>query len=152
MDLLFYCYAEFAGFSVSEVHCQPDAAWSHHQVSAPRTQEKEEAPQHQCPVPGNAAFWQYERVKMKAVQRIQQQQQQQQQSWPFIKHLFCFLPQTSLTKLLETLNRAEPFFIRCIRSNAEKVRRCHCCCHCSCNFFLFKSLVSFWILTYTLPA
>ncbi|XP_063321783.1 si:zfos-588f8.1 isoform X3 [Pelmatolapia mariae] len=28
--------------------------------------------------------------------------------------------QTSLTKLLETLNRAEPFFIRCIRSNAEK--------------------------------
>uniref|UniRef100_A0A3P8RR82 Myosin IXB n=1 Tax=Amphiprion percula TaxID=161767 RepID=A0A3P8RR82_AMPPE len=30
--------------------------------------------------------------------------------------------QTSLTKLLETLNRAEPFFIRCIRSNAEKVR------------------------------
>uniref|UniRef100_A0A667XTV2 Myosin IXB n=1 Tax=Myripristis murdjan TaxID=586833 RepID=A0A667XTV2_9TELE len=28
--------------------------------------------------------------------------------------------QTSLTKLLETLGRAEPFFIRCIRSNAEK--------------------------------
>ncbi|KAM6922105.1 unconventional myosin-IXb isoform 2-T2 [Xenentodon cancila] len=28
--------------------------------------------------------------------------------------------QNSLTKLLETLNRAEPFFIRCIRSNAEK--------------------------------
>uniref|UniRef100_H3DDJ4 Myosin IXB n=1 Tax=Tetraodon nigroviridis TaxID=99883 RepID=H3DDJ4_TETNG len=28
--------------------------------------------------------------------------------------------QTSLTKLLETLNRAEPFFIRCIRSNAQK--------------------------------
>ncbi|XP_062251058.1 si:zfos-588f8.1 isoform X3 [Platichthys flesus] len=28
--------------------------------------------------------------------------------------------QTSLTKLLETLNKAEPFFIRCIRSNAEK--------------------------------
>ncbi|XP_077572676.1 unconventional myosin-IXb isoform X2 [Stigmatopora nigra] len=28
--------------------------------------------------------------------------------------------QTSLTKLLVTLNRAEPFFIRCIRSNAEK--------------------------------
>ncbi|XP_068599993.1 unconventional myosin-IXb [Brachionichthys hirsutus] len=28
--------------------------------------------------------------------------------------------QTSLIKLLETLNRAEPFFIRCIRSNAEK--------------------------------
>lgn len=30
--------------------------------------------------------------------------------------------QTSLTKLLETLNRAEPFFIRCIRSNAQKVK------------------------------
>uniref|UniRef100_UPI0009B4E7CE unconventional myosin-IXb n=1 Tax=Monopterus albus TaxID=43700 RepID=UPI0009B4E7CE len=29
--------------------------------------------------------------------------------------------QTSLTKLLETLNKAEPFFIRCIRSNAEKL-------------------------------
>ncbi|XP_077439368.1 unconventional myosin-IXb isoform X3 [Vanacampus margaritifer] len=28
--------------------------------------------------------------------------------------------QKSLTKLLETLNKAEPFFIRCIRSNAEK--------------------------------
>ncbi|XP_077389779.1 unconventional myosin-IXb isoform X3 [Festucalex cinctus] len=28
--------------------------------------------------------------------------------------------QTSLTKLLETLNKAEPFFIRCIRSNADK--------------------------------
>uniref|UniRef100_A0A667Y0H6 Myosin IXB n=1 Tax=Myripristis murdjan TaxID=586833 RepID=A0A667Y0H6_9TELE len=33
--------------------------------------------------------------------------------------------QTSLTKLLETLGRAEPFFIRCIRSNAEKVREMH---------------------------
>nr|XP_057930358.1 unconventional myosin-IXb isoform X2 [Doryrhamphus excisus] len=32
--------------------------------------------------------------------------------------------QTSLTKLLETLNRAEPFFIRCIRSNAEKKEMC----------------------------
>ncbi|XP_041435950.1 unconventional myosin-IXb isoform X3 [Xenopus laevis] len=29
--------------------------------------------------------------------------------------------QTSLNKLLETLGRAEPFFIRCIRSNAEKM-------------------------------
>ncbi|KAM4629651.1 LOW QUALITY PROTEIN: unconventional myosin-IXb [Polymixia lowei] len=32
--------------------------------------------------------------------------------------------QTSLTKLLETLGRAEPFFIRCIRSNAEKREMC----------------------------
>ena len=31
-------------------------------------------------------------------------------------------PQTSLNKLLEALGNAEPFFIRCIRSNAEKVR------------------------------
>ena len=31
-------------------------------------------------------------------------------------------PQTSLSKLLEALGKAEPFFIRCIRSNAEKVR------------------------------
>jgi hypothetical protein len=29
--------------------------------------------------------------------------------------------QTSLNKLLEALGKAEPFFIRCIRSNAEKV-------------------------------
>ncbi|XP_048832092.1 unconventional myosin-IXb-like isoform X8 [Brienomyrus brachyistius] len=29
--------------------------------------------------------------------------------------------QTSLSKLLETLGRAEPFFIRCIRSNSEKM-------------------------------
>lgn len=35
---------------------------------------------------------------------------------------FSLLPQTSLNKLLETLGKAEPFFIRCIRSNAEKVR------------------------------
>ncbi|XP_063057168.1 si:zfos-588f8.1 isoform X3 [Engraulis encrasicolus] len=32
--------------------------------------------------------------------------------------------QTSCTKLLETLGRAEPFFIRCIRSNAEKREMC----------------------------
>uniref|UniRef100_A0A8C7R2K6 Myosin IXB n=1 Tax=Oncorhynchus mykiss TaxID=8022 RepID=A0A8C7R2K6_ONCMY len=32
--------------------------------------------------------------------------------------------QTSLTKLLETLGRAEPFFIRCIRSNSEKKEMC----------------------------
>ncbi|XP_008578762.1 PREDICTED: unconventional myosin-IXb isoform X3 [Galeopterus variegatus] len=32
--------------------------------------------------------------------------------------------QTSLNKLLETLGKAEPFFIRCIRSNAEKRELC----------------------------
>ncbi|MFT7798703.1 unconventional myosin-IXb-like isoform X3 [Arapaima gigas] len=32
--------------------------------------------------------------------------------------------QTSLSKLLETLSKAEPFFIRCIRSNAEKMEMC----------------------------
>uniref|UniRef100_A0A8C9T9B6 Myosin IXB n=1 Tax=Scleropages formosus TaxID=113540 RepID=A0A8C9T9B6_SCLFO len=32
--------------------------------------------------------------------------------------------QTSLSKLLETLGKAEPFFIRCIRSNAEKREMC----------------------------
>lgn len=37
-----------------------------------------------------------------------------------LKTLSLF-PQTSLNKLLETLGKAEPFFIRCIRSNAEKV-------------------------------
>lgn len=33
--------------------------------------------------------------------------------------------QTSLNKLLEALGKAEPFFIRCIRSNAEKVSGGH---------------------------
>ncbi|KAG9350669.1 hypothetical protein JZ751_024558 [Albula glossodonta] len=32
--------------------------------------------------------------------------------------------QASLSKLMETLGRAEPFFIRCIRSNAEKMEMC----------------------------
>eukprot|EP00063_Salmo_salar_P096807 XP_014071642.1 PREDICTED: unconventional myosin-IXb-like isoform X8 [Salmo salar] len=32
--------------------------------------------------------------------------------------------QTSLTKLLENLGRAEPFFVRCIRSNSEKKEMC----------------------------
>ncbi|XP_077081322.1 unconventional myosin-IXb isoform X5 [Siphateles boraxobius] len=32
--------------------------------------------------------------------------------------------QTSLGKLLETLGKAEPFFIRCLRSNAEKMEMC----------------------------
>ncbi|XP_073792350.1 unconventional myosin-IXb isoform X35 [Danio rerio] len=32
--------------------------------------------------------------------------------------------QTSLGKLLETLGKAEPFFIRCLRSNAEKKEMC----------------------------
>uniref|UniRef100_A0A671SGJ1 Unconventional myosin-IXb-like n=1 Tax=Sinocyclocheilus anshuiensis TaxID=1608454 RepID=A0A671SGJ1_9TELE len=32
--------------------------------------------------------------------------------------------QASLSKLLETLGRAEPFFIRCLRSNAEKKEMC----------------------------
>lgn len=41
---------------------------------------------------------------------------------PFPAVLHCsFSPQTSLNKLLEALGQAEPFFIRCIRSNAEKV-------------------------------
>lgn len=38
------------------------------------------------------------------------------------KNTFSLFPQTSLNKLLEALGKAEPFFIRCIRSNAEKVR------------------------------
>ncbi|XP_028338850.1 unconventional myosin-IXb isoform X2 [Physeter macrocephalus] len=37
---------------------------------------------------------------------------------------FPLSPQTSLNKLLEALGKAEPFFIRCIRSNAEKKELC----------------------------
>lgn len=30
--------------------------------------------------------------------------------------------QVSLNKLMETLGQSEPYFVKCIRSNAEKVR------------------------------
>lgn len=36
--------------------------------------------------------------------------------------LYCFLSQASLNKLMETLGQAEPYFVKCIRSNAEKVK------------------------------
>lgn len=32
------------------------------------------------------------------------------------------LLQASLNKLMETLDQAEPYFVKCIRSNAEKVK------------------------------
>lgn len=35
-------------------------------------------------------------------------------------HLFMFV-QASLNKLMETLDQSEPYFVKCIRSNAEKV-------------------------------
>jgi len=33
----------------------------------------------------------------------------------------CVRFQSSLQRLMETLNQANPFFVRCIKSNAEKV-------------------------------
>lgn len=33
----------------------------------------------------------------------------------------CLCLQASLTKLMETLDQSEPYFVKCIRSNAEKV-------------------------------
>lgn len=42
----------------------------------------------------------------------------------------CPCVQASLNKLMETLDQSEPYFVKCIRSNAEKVtfllqpRRC----------------------------
>lgn len=33
----------------------------------------------------------------------------------------CSLSQASLNKLMETLGQSEPYFVKCIRSNAEKV-------------------------------
>lgn len=41
-------------------------------------------------------------------------------------HVHSLFLQTSLNKLLEALGKAEPFFIRCIRSNAEKVSAGRC--------------------------
>lgn len=35
--------------------------------------------------------------------------------------LMYYTVQASLNKLLETLRKAEPFFVRCIRSNGDKV-------------------------------
>lgn len=36
--------------------------------------------------------------------------------------LWCFAPfKASLNKLMETLGQSEPYFVKCIRSNAEKV-------------------------------
>lgn len=34
---------------------------------------------------------------------------------------FCVCLQASLNKLMETLDQSEPYFVKCIRSNAEKV-------------------------------
>lgn len=39
------------------------------------------------------------------------------------KSLSCLSPQASLNKLMETLGQSEPYFVKCIRSNAEKVKR-----------------------------
>lgn len=33
------------------------------------------------------------------------------------------MSQASLNKLMETLGQSEPYFVKCIRSNAEKVKR-----------------------------
>lgn len=33
----------------------------------------------------------------------------------------CLWVQASLNKLMETLDQSEPYFVKCIRSNAEKV-------------------------------
>lgn len=33
----------------------------------------------------------------------------------------CLCVQASLNKLMETLDQSEPYFVKCIRSNAEKV-------------------------------
>lgn len=105
------CCAEFAWFTLSEVYCEPYAAWSHYKVSAPPAQE-EEASQHQCPVSSNFTHDTL-LVKHKANTPLAVTQ--------YGSNRFLYFLQTSLTKLLETLNKAEPFFIRCIRSNAEKV-------------------------------
>lgn len=34
----------------------------------------------------------------------------------------CLVLQASLNKLMETLGQSEPYFVKCIRSNAEKVQ------------------------------
>lgn len=34
----------------------------------------------------------------------------------------CLILQASLNKLMETLGQSEPYFVKCIRSNADKVQ------------------------------
>ncbi len=49
--------------------------------------------------------------------------------WKESWNLLCVM-QVSLNKLMETLGQSEPYFVKCIRSNAEKVsnesRFCYC--------------------------
>lgn len=85
MNSLYYCCAEFAGFSVSEVHCEPDAAWSHYQVPAAPAQE-EEAPQHQCSVPGKITLCSITHTNW----AFYTKHTFQQQSWPFSKSFSLF--------------------------------------------------------------
>ena len=40
----------------------------------------------------------------------------------FFFSLLCLVLQASLNKLMETLGQSEPYFVKCIRSNAEKVQ------------------------------
>lgn len=44
-----------------------------------------------------------------------------QHGMEMLRVLFVFSLQVSLQKLMETLNQANPLFIRCIKSNAQKV-------------------------------
>lgn len=52
-----------------------------------------------------------------------------------------FVLQASLNKLMETLGQAEPYFVKCIRSNAEKVKM-------SCKWVFLAQFTSNWVLNF----
>lgn len=51
--------------------------------------------------------------------------------WRGLKLVLFLLLQASLNKLMETLGQSEPYFVKCIRSNADKVL-CVCVSMCVC--------------------
>lgn len=61
--------------------------------------------------------------------------------------VLCLCLQASLNKLMETLGQSEPYFVKCIRSNAEKVQ----CAHSRLKRLglVFKAFfISFWSLNF----
>lgn len=69
----------------------------------------------------------------------------------FVLLFLCLALQASLNKLMETLGQSEPYFVKCIRSNAEKVQ----CAHfrprpLSLFWFSFQSIFHFlWSLNFS---
>ncbi len=63
----------------------------------------------------------------------------------------CLVLQASLNKLMETLGQSEPYFVKCIRSNAEKVQWVSSRLRpLDCFGLVFKAFfISFWSLNFS---